>query len=122
MTNFGNIPQIRNVLENALEKASEQKAKENFRKLESLGLEYKYISLFLQKKLNKLELEKKLETAIHRFAKRQMSWFKRMEKRGIKIHWIENGDFQTALKIINKIWIQILIFIWKNVLKNVIGN
>ena len=71
-------------------------------KLESLGLEYKYISLYLQKKLNEEELEKKLETAIHRFAKRQMSWYKRMEKRGVKIHWIKNGNFQTALEIITK--------------------
>ena len=50
----------------------------------------------------KEELEKKLETAIHRFAKRQMSWYKRMEKRGVKIHWIKNGNFQTALEIITK--------------------
>ncbi len=93
-----------NRLENGLIKEVQDLIRDGitYRKLESLGLEYKYISLYLQKKLNEEELEKKLETAIHRFAKRQMSWYKRMEKRGVKIHWIKNGNFQTALEIITK--------------------
>ena len=53
------------------------------------GLEYKYITLFLTGKLSYAEMVKDLEIAIHQFAKRQMTWFRGMEKRGIKIHWID---------------------------------
>lgn len=51
------------------------------------GLEYKYVTLFLQGILNERELFEKLATAIHQFAKRQMTWFRGMERSGIKIHW-----------------------------------
>lgn len=53
------------------------------------GLEYKYITLFLQRQLTYEEMFSQLEIAIHQFAKRQMTWFRGMEKRGIKIHWID---------------------------------
>lgn len=51
------------------------------------GLEYKFVTLFLQGQLTKQELFEKLSTAIHQFAKRQMTWFRGMEKDGIRIHW-----------------------------------
>jgi tRNA dimethylallyltransferase len=54
------------------------------------GLEYKYITLFLTGKLSYNEMISSLETAIHQFAKRQMTWFRGMEKRGVKIHWIDS--------------------------------
>lgn len=53
------------------------------------GLEYKYITLYLTGKLSYDEMVRDLEIAIHQFAKRQMTWFRGMEKRGIKIHWID---------------------------------
>lgn len=53
------------------------------------GLEYKYITLYLTGKLSYDEMVKDLETAIHQFAKRQMTWFRGMEKRGIKINWLD---------------------------------
>lgn len=53
------------------------------------GLEYKYITLYLIHKLSYDEMFKQLETAIHQFAKRQMTWFRGMERKGIKIHWID---------------------------------
>jgi tRNA dimethylallyltransferase len=53
------------------------------------GLEYKYITLHLIGKLSYQEMFEKLEIAIHQFAKRQMTWFRGMEKRGTKIHWID---------------------------------
>lgn len=56
-----------------------------------LGLEYKYVTLYLTKKIDREEMFHELETAIHRFAKRQMTWFRRMEKRGIKINWIDGN-------------------------------
>jgi len=53
------------------------------------GLEYRYISRYLLKKLTYDEMVRDLNTAIHQFAKRQMTYFRGMERRGIPIHWIE---------------------------------
>ncbi|MDR1337223.1 MAG: tRNA (adenosine(37)-N6)-dimethylallyltransferase MiaA [Tannerella sp.] len=52
------------------------------------GLEYKYLTLYLTGKLTHEEMVSQLEIAIHQFAKRQMTWFRGMERRGISIHWI----------------------------------
>lgn len=52
------------------------------------GLEYKYVTLFLIGKLSYEEMKSELEIAIHQFAKRQMTWFRGMERRGFKIHWL----------------------------------
>ncbi len=57
--------------------------------LQYYGLEYKYISLYLQGKLDRETMVKRLETAIHRFAKRQMTWFRGMERRGIPVVWVD---------------------------------
>lgn len=51
------------------------------------GLEYKYVTLYVTGALSYDEMYKNLETAIHQFAKRQMTWFRGMEKRGTTIHW-----------------------------------
>ena len=53
------------------------------------GLEYKFITNFILGKLTYSELFSQLEIAIHQFAKRQMTWFRGMERRGIPIHWID---------------------------------
>jgi tRNA dimethylallyltransferase len=53
------------------------------------GLEYKYLTLHLTGKLSYDEMFRQLEIAIHQFAKRQMTWFRGMEKRGTKIYWID---------------------------------
>ncbi|MCM1067465.1 MAG: tRNA (adenosine(37)-N6)-dimethylallyltransferase MiaA [Muribaculaceae bacterium] len=52
------------------------------------GLEYKFLTLHLIGQLSRKEMEEQLETAIHRFAKRQMTWFRGMERRGFTIHWL----------------------------------
>ena len=52
------------------------------------GLEYKYVTLYVTGALSYDEMFKQLETAIHQFAKRQMTWFRGMERRGIHIHWL----------------------------------
>lgn len=52
------------------------------------GLEYKWTTLYLQGELDYASYFKKLETAIHQFAKRQMTYFRKMEKDGLKIHWL----------------------------------
>ncbi len=64
------------------------------------GLEYKYVTLYLLKQLSFEEMFSQLEIAIHQFAKRQMTWFRGMEKRGIHIHWID-ATLPTEKKIEN---------------------
>jgi tRNA dimethylallyltransferase len=53
------------------------------------GLEYKYLTLYCTGQLAYNNMLHELEIAIHQFAKRQMTWFRGMEKRGLKIHWID---------------------------------
>lgn len=52
------------------------------------GLEYKFITLYVIGQISYEEMYSGLETAIHQFAKRQMTWFRGMERRGFKLHWI----------------------------------
>lgn len=53
------------------------------------GLEYKYLTLYVTGVLSYVEMVSQLEIAIHQFAKRQMTWFRGMERRGFTIHWID---------------------------------
>lgn len=53
------------------------------------GLEYKYVTEFVIGRLSYQEMFRQLEIAIHQFAKRQMTWFRGMERRGLHIHWID---------------------------------
>jgi tRNA dimethylallyltransferase len=53
------------------------------------GLEYKFVTLYVIDSLSYDEMFAQLETAIHQFAKRQMTWFRGMERRGFAIHWID---------------------------------
>ena len=53
------------------------------------GLEYKFLTLYCIGKLTYDEMFEQLETAIHQFAKRQMTWFRGMERKGFTIHWID---------------------------------
>jgi len=69
-------------------------------RLESFGLEYRYISLYLQQKITREEMFQTLNTRIHQFAKRQETWFRRMERKGVQIHWIEGADEEAALGLI----------------------
>ncbi|MCK9344481.1 MAG: tRNA (adenosine(37)-N6)-dimethylallyltransferase MiaA, partial [Massilibacteroides sp.] len=62
------------------------------------GLEYKYVTLCLIGQLTYDEMFRQLEIAIHQFAKRQMTWFRGMERRGITIHWLD-ATLSTEEKI-----------------------
>lgn len=53
------------------------------------GLEYKFLTLYVLGELNYNEMFNQLEIAIHQFAKRQMTWFRGMERKGFNIHWID---------------------------------
>lgn len=62
------------------------------------GLEYKYLTMYLEDEISYSEMFEKLNTAIHQFAKRQMTWFRKMEKNGIFINWI-NGELDLPEKL-----------------------
>lgn len=53
------------------------------------GLEYKFVTMYLIGELSYAEMRRQLEIVIHQFAKRQMTWFRGMEKRGLHINWID---------------------------------
>ena len=55
------------------------------------GLEYKYLTMYVIGQLTYEEMVAQLEIAIHQFAKRQMTYFRGMERRGVSIHWIDSG-------------------------------
>lgn len=71
-------------------------------RLESFGLEYKFLAMYLQEKIGFQEMKNKLNTAIHQFAKRQETWFRRMERKGITINWIEGDDYDTLKESVLK--------------------
>lgn len=75
-------------------------------KLMFYGLEYKFITLFLNNELSYEELIEKLTVSIHQFAKRQSTWFRKMEREGFQIHWIDGNlplseKLRTVLEQIN---------------------
>ncbi|MGM9759035.1 MAG: tRNA (adenosine(37)-N6)-dimethylallyltransferase MiaA [Parabacteroides sp.] len=71
------------------------------------GLEYKFLTLYVIGQLTYDEMVSQLEIAIHQFAKRQMTWFRGMERRGSTIHWIDASwpteqKIETILELLNK--------------------
>ena len=70
------------------------------------GLEYKFLTQHLIGELTYQEMFDQLEIAIHRFAKRQMTWFRGMERKGFNIHWIDaelpnNNKIERVIKLLN---------------------
>lgn len=70
------------------------------------GLEYKFLTLYIIGELSFEEMVSQLEIAIHQFAKRQMTWFRGMERRGCEIHWIDatlptEEKIATTMRILN---------------------
>jgi tRNA dimethylallyltransferase len=66
-----------------------------------LGLEYRYAAMHIAGDISLDEMTARLKTEIHRFAKRQMTWFRGMERRGFRIHWISGADAVAAESIID---------------------
>ena len=86
----GMIKEVENLLKAGIHKET----------LISYGLEYKYLTYYLLKEISYDEMFSKLNTAIHQFAKRQMTWFRRMERQGMKIHWLDgNLSLEKKLQI-----------------------
>lgn len=71
-------------------------------KLDYFGLEYRYISKYLLNEITYNEMFYKLNISIHQFAKRQITWFRKMEREGIKIFWLDGPNFEQAQEIIAK--------------------
>ena len=69
------------------------------------GLEYKYLTEYLTGVASYGEMTNRLEIAIHQFAKRQMTWFRGMERRGFKIHWIDAMlPMEEKIEKIKQLW------------------
>ena len=71
------------------------------KRLNYFGLEYKFIGKYLSQELSYDEMVEKLNIAINRFAKRQMTFFRRMEKRGIKINWLKIQKYSDIKSLVN---------------------
>jgi len=72
-------------------------------RIDSFGLEYRYIGLYLRGQMTREEMIRILNTRIHQFAKRQETWFRRMERNGVRIHWIENADTGKGISLIARL-------------------
>jgi tRNA dimethylallyltransferase len=84
----GMVEEVRSLLDSGISKEA----------LIYYGLEYRYITLYLTGETGYDEMVKSLETAIHQFAKRQMTWFRGMERKGVQINWID-GELPLEEKV-----------------------
>ena len=71
-------------------------------RLKYFGLEYKIVGEYLFNQIDFDTMKLKLKFAINKFSKRQMTFFRRMEKRGVAIHWIEKKEYKNIDKFIKK--------------------
>jgi len=88
--NDGMIEEVENLIKNGI----------TLDRLKYFGLEYKFLGEYLFNNISFEEMVNKLNVAINRFSKRQMTFFRRMEKRGIQIKWINNNDLSIAKQYI----------------------
>lgn len=77
-------------------------------KMDYYGLEYRFVTRYILKEYTYDEMFERLNTAIHRFAKRQMTYFRGMERRGVKIYWLEGQlsmeeKLERALELFQKV-------------------
>jgi tRNA dimethylallyltransferase len=72
----------------------------SYKRLFEFGLEYKFIAKFIKGDITYPEMFSSLNTAIHQFSKRQMTWFRKMEREGVIINWIEGPDLEKASELI----------------------
>lgn len=82
------------------EVANLNKSGVSWARLDSFGLEYRYISMYLQGRIKFDEMRNMLLSKIRRFAKSQDVWFRKMENKGHKIYWIPKADFDVAKEVI----------------------
>jgi tRNA dimethylallyltransferase len=75
----------------------------SWERLDSFGLEYRYVAMYLQNKMTLDQMNAKLQIAIGQFAKRQMTWFRRMEKKGVIIEWVAGDDYEDLYRRVVKV-------------------
>ncbi len=88
----GMIEEVRSLLDEGI----------SYGRLFAFGLEYKFLALYLKGELSFDEMFEKLNRAIYKFAKRQMTWYRKLEREGTDIHWLKPNDFDYAAELINK--------------------
>jgi len=74
----------------------------SWKKLDYFGLEYRYVGRYLQGELTYDEMVTVLAIRIRQFAKRQETWFRRMERKGICIHWIDYDDYESLKSMVEE--------------------
>lgn len=87
----GMIDEVKNLLEEGY----------SAERLIDLGLEYKFLTQHVLGELSYNDMFQKLRAAIVAFSKRQMAWYRKMEREGVIINWIQQGDFKTAEELIS---------------------
>ena len=87
----GMIEEVKNLISNGVSKE----------KLFFFGLEYKFVSQFIDGKLNYNDMFQKLNSAINNFSKRQMTWFRKMEREGVEINWFSPDNYIEIKKFVN---------------------
>lgn len=77
----------------------------NIQQLIRYGLEYKFVTQFILNEIDEKTLFQKLNIAIHQFSKRQMTWFRKMEREGFNIHWIDisKSEEEKIAQILQKL-------------------
>ncbi len=86
--NSGMIEEVRGLFEKGVDE----------QKMNFFGLEYKYSCLYITGKLNYNDMFQKLNSAINNFAKRQITWFKKMEREGVIINWFTGENYNDIFK------------------------
>lgn len=76
----------------------------SWERMESLGLEYRYVSRYLRGRMSYEDMIWELTIRIGQFAKRQMTWFRKMERQGTVIHWMDGDDYEKARALIVQNW------------------
>ena len=89
--NNGMIEEVQNLINEGLD----------IKRLNYFGLEYRFIGQYLLNEISYDDMVSNLNVAINRFSKRQMTFFRRMEKWGMKIHWLKPKSLDNAIKLID---------------------
>jgi tRNA dimethylallyltransferase len=92
----GMVEEVKSLLDKGLD----------YDKLKYYGLEYKFVSMYLSGELNYNDMYQKLNSAIHQFAKRQRTWFRKMEREGYEINWVDGKlGLDEKLEVVMKLLI-----------------
>ncbi len=86
----GMIDEVKDLLDNGV----------TAERLIRLGLEYRYCTMYLKNEISYDDMTERLKIEIHKFSKRQMTWLRGMDRRGLAIHWIKGNDMAEAMSVL----------------------